>query len=43
MDYLVTTTCVDFAEFKVKIKISYFIYWQIHRVYKIQFKWKDIA
>ena len=43
MDYLVTTECVNFVEFKEKIKIFRFYYWQIYRVYKIQFKWKDIA
>ena len=43
MDYLVTTECVDFVEFKEKIKISRLNYWQIFRVYKIQFKWKDIV
>ena len=43
MDYLVTTKCVDFVEFKEKIKIFCFSYFQIHKVYKIQFKWKDIG
>ena len=43
MDYLVTTECVDFVEFRERIKIFRFNFWQIYRPYKIQFKWKDIA
>ena len=43
MDYLVTTKCVDFVEFKEEIKIFCFNYWQIYKVCKIQFKWKDIG